>query len=211
MSLLDGLGGGLLTDLVGSYVDTVLLKSKRNFAGIYPDVVIEELHNDELEITSHPIEDGAAISDHAFKKPAELIMHVAWSSSKPLLNSIIADVQGVLNGKAFVKPLADMKSVYASLQQLQEKRNPFTVITGKRKYDNMLLRRLQITTNKDSENSLEAELHFQEVLIVSTRETTIPVVSSQLVPEKTADPVNAGTVQPKQTSQRINWLTSNPF
>jgi hypothetical protein len=40
-----------------------------------PDATIEEVHNDELEITDHPVEKGTTISDHAFKRPSELIDH----------------------------------------------------------------------------------------------------------------------------------------
>jgi len=32
-----------------------------------PQVTIEEVHHDDLEITEHPVERGAAIGDHAFK------------------------------------------------------------------------------------------------------------------------------------------------
>jgi hypothetical protein len=39
-------------------------------------VVVSEKHSDTLEITEHPVETGAAISDHAYKRPSEVVMEV---------------------------------------------------------------------------------------------------------------------------------------
>ena len=41
----------------------------RSIGGIIPDVTIEEVHTDEIELTQHPVQQGAAITDHKFKKP----------------------------------------------------------------------------------------------------------------------------------------------
>jgi hypothetical protein len=49
--------------------EPVLIQPRRSLGGLYPDVVVEESHDDALEITEHPVEQGASISDHAFKKP----------------------------------------------------------------------------------------------------------------------------------------------
>lgn len=49
--------------------------------GLFADVTIEEKHKDELKITEHPTEAGAAISDHVYKETPELTMKVGWSES----------------------------------------------------------------------------------------------------------------------------------
>jgi hypothetical protein len=54
----------------GYSVDTFNLQS-RKIGVIIPDVVVSEKHSDTLEITEHPVETGAAISDHAYKRPAK--------------------------------------------------------------------------------------------------------------------------------------------
>ena len=38
----------------------------RNIGGIFPDVTTEEIHRDELQITQHPVETGAPVTDHCF-------------------------------------------------------------------------------------------------------------------------------------------------
>jgi Dit-like phage tail protein len=181
-------------------LDTVLLMQGRNIAGIVPDCVIEERHSDDMEITSHPVEQGAAISDHAFKKPAELVMRIAWSTSKSLTNL----VEGVVSGGGLSVSMSD---IYQQLLTLQAGQNgqvqPFSVVTGKRSYNNMLMRSLRVTTNKESENALMVEATFQEVLIVSTQTaalSSIPPAANQANPQNTAAPVNAGTQQLGQSN-----------
>ena len=75
---------------LSSTIETLLFTSRRQFAGIIPDVTIEEQHTDSLTITDQPVETGAAISDHAFKNPAEVTVKVGWSQQVALLNSVLS-------------------------------------------------------------------------------------------------------------------------
>lgn len=184
---------------------------------IIPQVTLEELHHDEVMITSHPVERGAAISDHAFKMPVEVIIRAAWSNSpsssggifgqavgvaaallnSPLVGAVSAVPQTVAGASsAFAaaqsmftgNAVGQVRAVYKQLQDLQISFIPFTVYTGKRKYTNMLMKSLNVVTNIDTENSLLVTVHCQEVIIVDTELTTLP-----------AAPVNnMGTVNPKQ-------------
>ena len=40
-----------------------------------------EHHHDEMEITDHPVATGSNITDHAFKRPSEVTLHLDWSNS----------------------------------------------------------------------------------------------------------------------------------
>lgn len=62
-------------------LQSILIKPQRSIGPIVAQVTIQEVHQDTLEITDHPVEMGAVISDHAFKRPAELIITCAWSNS----------------------------------------------------------------------------------------------------------------------------------
>lgn len=59
----------------------VIIRPTRKFGPYTAQVTISEQHNDELEITQHPVEQGASITDHAFKRPAELTLTMGWSNS----------------------------------------------------------------------------------------------------------------------------------
>lgn len=163
---------------------------------IIPDVTIEERHKDDMDISQVPVEQGAPISDHAYKKAAELTMRIAWSTSKPLTSLI---------GSAITGTTVSIIDVYNRLQALQTATStppylqPFTVTTGKRTYKNMLLRSLQVVTNKDSENALMVEAIFQQVIIVTTQvqsaSTLLGATQNQAQPQNTAPPVSTGANQ----------------
>jgi hypothetical protein len=194
---------------------------------ITPQVTIEELHRDELVITNHPVERGAAISDHAFKQPVEVIIRAAWSNSpsssggifgqavgvaaallnQPLVGLISAIPQTVAAAGNTLQAAQSMFTgnavgqvldVYKKLQDLQSSLTPFTVYTGKRKYDNMLMQALTVLTNVDSENSLMVTVHCKEVIIVDTSLTTLPINPAALTNPAANTPLtSAGKVSPK--------------
>ncbi|WP_416232225.1 phage baseplate protein, partial [Klebsiella pneumoniae] len=57
------------------------------------------------------------------------------------------------------------KETYQELLNLQSSRVPLDVVTGKRIYTNMLIRALEVTTDRTSENILSAVLTLREVII----------------------------------------------
>jgi hypothetical protein len=153
-------------------------------------VTLEERHHDELVITDHPVEQGAAISDHAYKKPSELTMTIGWS------NSSLASIGTLQFGNY-------SRSTYQDLLALQKQRIPFDISTGKRKYSNMLIQSLDTTTDAKTENSLIATLHCREVIIVQTTTTQLQPAANMASPQKTAATSNTGTKQPQATTTSV--------
>jgi len=183
--------------LAAAALDTVLIGSPTRSIQpaqgpiLIPDVTIEERHKDTMEITRIPVEQGAPISDHAFKNPAELTMRIAWSDSTLTSAFSITDIYN---------QLLALQVATSSPPYLQ----PFTVTTGKRTYKNMLLRELQVVTDHDSENALMVEALFQEVLIVNTQvqsaSTLQGVAQNQANPQNTAAPIATGPQQLGQSN-----------
>lgn len=193
----------------------LLIKPRRGFfpfnesgealVPLIAQTTIEESHRDELHITEHPIEQGAAISDHAYKRPSEVIIKCGWSNSPSAAGGLIGAAVGV--GAALGGPVArvlaalpstiqaaqsllngndqnQVKAIYEQLRALQTSRVPFDIYTGKTVYRNMLLQSLTTETNEHTENSLIVVAHCREVLIVATRVISVPP-SDQASPEKT--------------------------
>lgn len=166
----------------------LLLGSKRNIGGVIPDVIIQEVHDDAVTITQHPVEYGAAVSDHAYREPSQVMMTIGWTPSSLLIN-------GVLSLSIF-KGLQSLDEVYQQLLGIQRLREPFDLITGKRAYTNMLITALSVTTDKDTEKALVATVTMQEVL--RARTMVIPAEpEKQAEPSKTSTPANAGVKQPQ--------------
>jgi len=182
-----------------SDLTSVLLRDGRQLGGIIPDVVIEEVHTDTLTITDHPVEQGAAISDHAFVNPAELTMRIGWSSSSVALAGVVS---GLVAGTLLSSQIRTVRDVYDALLELQRSRKTFGVSTGKRHYQNMLIKSLSTTTEGATENALVCNVVLREVLIVQTKAAKLKA-ANQANPSKTAPVVDRGTVQP--TSSIADW------
>jgi hypothetical protein len=147
-------------------ISTLFSQQSRKIGLIIPDVVISEKHSDTLEITEHPVEDSAPVADHAFRKPSELVMEVGFAGGGSLLDLLDTTSVGVGLG---LSP----KETYDQLLVLQRSRLPFDVVTGKRIYKNMLIRVIDVTTDRTSENVLMASLVLREVLISQTQSITV--------------------------------------
>lgn len=159
--------------------EDVTFRPLRGFADFVAKVTIEEVHTDELTITNHPVEQGAAVTDHAFKNQARLSLQAGWSNSDPEADS----------DPTYVTQL------YERLLALQSGRVPFDVYTGKRRYRNMLLQGLATTTSEKTENVLIVTATMREIITVTTQATTVPPNSVQSTPSKTGGVRAAGTKQ----------------
>lgn len=155
---------------------------------IVADAVMLEDHDDELVMTDHPVEQGAVITDHAYKMPAVLVLLYGWSNS--------SDQPSAQNNPTFLKGL------YEKLLALQFNRVLVTVLTGKREYRNMLLRRVKTLSDKDNENSMTVRVECREVIMAQTTVVLLTDTTVQAFPQKTASPLARGDVS---TSPATNW------
>ena len=62
----------------------------------------------------------------------------------------------------------------------QAKREVFTVSTGKRRYENMLIPRIHVTNDKETENALRATVELRKVNIVSTSTIAAASIPQQM-------------------------------
>ena len=151
----------------------------RTIMGLTADVTIEEKHKDETQITSHPVDQGSPISDHAYNEPPELTTKIAWAGA----------------------PL-ELSMIYQGLLLIKEQFVRLVVMTGKRLYTDMLIKSMSLTTDLTSENALVLEINFKKVLITKTSETIV-TIDNQATPEATADVQNGGTVQKTEVPESI--------
>ncbi len=176
-------------------LELVAFRPKRRIGGFVATVTLEEDASDELTITRHPVEQGARISDHAIKEPAQVTIRAGWSNAT--LSGLISAAGQLLSGGGAGGLFGSdyVREIYAKLLKLQSDREPFEVVTGKRKYQNMLLRSLRQTTDQTTENVLVVTATFEEIIIVETQAATLPVAERQAEPEKTDPPQPMGTKQ----------------
>ena len=177
-------------------LSTLFQQQSRRIGLIVPSVVISEKHNDTLEITEHPVEVGAAISDHAYRRPSEVVMQVGFSGGGSLLDFLDTTSFGLSVG---LSP----KETYQELLDLQNSRVPFDVVTGKRIYSNMLIRALEVTTDRTSENVLSAVHPLREVIITSTTTTQVAVKEDMKLGANTSAVQNSGVKTPAAKNESL--------
>lgn len=177
-------------------LSTLFQQQSRRIGLIVPSVVISEKHDDSLEITEHPVEVGAAISDHAYRRPSEVVMQVGFAGGGSLLDLLDTTSFGLSAGLS-------LREVYQNLLDLQNSRVPFDVVTGKRLYSNMLIRAIEVTTERSTENVLSAVLTLREVIITSTTNSKVAAKTDMKEGANTSAMQNSGVKTPVQKNESI--------
>lgn len=203
-----------MTIPVGTIVQA-LFRPKRSVGGISAMVTIEESHHDEMAVTEHPVEIGANISDHAFLLPSEVRIVAGWSKSPNFTVAGIDSLQsGVQNAvaaatnsaiyDAFVGPGGSLdytQTIYQKFRELMASRQPFDIYTGKRVYQNMLIRSIGTTTTGETENAILIDMVCRQVLLVKTKSTKLSATNMK-TPEQNEWQIQRGSVRPSESGDQ---------
>lgn len=141
-------------------------------------VTIEESVTDELEITQIPVQQGAAITDHAYVKPVVVNVKVAFDAA--------------------TDPLP---TTYNKLLQLQASRVPLALVTGKRSFENMLIKSMVQINDVMTENSLAISLQLQEIIITAVEMVSVPAREKQKNAGKTGAEEKSGEKSATETKE----------
>lgn len=173
-------------------LDSLLLGRSRSIEAmdggeaIIPDVVISESHTDTVMVTSHPVDTGADISDHAVVEAAVVTCTFAWSDSSRLINSAL--------DRSILQGLETTKDVYQKLLELKDARQPLRVSTGKRTYENMIITSLSTTSTVDTESAAIIEITFQEIFMAQAQTVSLSALKQKNA-GKTASKSRGGSRQ----------------
>lgn len=151
------------------------IRTARRIGDIQATITVDEAGSDELEMTQHPVQRGAAITDHAYVKPSTLNIRAMFAESED----------------------ATLEEIYQDLLDLQAEREPFEIVTGKRIYTDMLFKTIAVTTDKATDQVLSVQCGFQQVILVDVVLTTVPPRAKQANPGKTGGTEKAGAKQAK--------------
>ena len=151
----------------------------RNIGGFIADVTVREVHLDQLRIVDHPVEQGAEITDHAYKRPVRVTITLGYSNSSYQSGGDPNYVQ----------------EIYAAFLALQASRQPFDILTGKRAYNSMLAESIAVETDEKSEDSLHMIVSCRQIILVTTQTVTVPNQANMKNPQSTAATQTQGTKQ----------------
>jgi hypothetical protein len=163
------------------------------------DGVLRSEHRRELVVTSHPVQTGANISDHAYLKPARLKIEVKMSDA----------MQSYVAGQYAGTPSRSV-SAYQTLLELQKNREALSIATRLQQYDNMLITDIRSEENPSTRFGLTAEVEFTEIIpapqatAVSSAITYNGLVGSRIsARSQTTNKTVAGETQVQQVPQAI--------
>src|SRR5262252_1965429 len=177
--------------VVGALTQALFIPHKRAIGAILADVTIEESGSDDVQITEHPVEQGAPIADHAFKRPATLQIRAGWTAA-----------HGDLSAET---------GVYGKLLAWQAALTPFDIVSGKRSYSHMLIERLTIVTDSTSEYALMAQISCKQVIIVNTQTTQVASANQSTTqsgnPDDHAEPAATAPENNKGDQPKVSQAT----
>ncbi len=163
-----------------------LIYAKTNVAGYFFDAFLRVDHTSKLNITDHPVETGANISDHAFLEPAELVMEIGMSDT----------AKSIVKGQ-FVSTRSRSVTAYQLLKELQQQRIPLQIHTRLANYKNMLIETISVPDDYTTLYALKATVTFREVIIASTKTVKISARPN------TTNSTNRGNVEPVEANKSI--------
>ncbi len=162
------------------------------------DAILTLNHERSVSITSHPVETGAALTDHAYMQPAKLTLQVGMSDA----------LVDVIAGQFANGPTRSV-SAYQTLVNLAQLRIPFDVATRLGLYRNMLIASITTPDDHTTVYGLKATVVLQEIFVATV--TTVKISAQP----QTTDSTNRGDVQvqtPNQSllSRGVQALTGSP-
>lgn len=106
-------------------------------------------HSINVVTTSHPVQKGADITDHAYRQPDEVTVEVGYSDT-------------VISG-------GDNHSLNAfkTLDELATNRTLLKLVTRRKVYNNMIISSISVPDNFETMNSLKATIIFKEIIIAT--------------------------------------------
>jgi hypothetical protein len=143
--------------------------------GFIIDAAITEEHTLNAEVTSNPVEEGSDVTDHVRLDP-DMISIEGVVSDSPMPEIALARGDTDVNG-AFVDRPSD--AAFAHLIEMREKREPVTVVSLKRTYENMICTQLSIPVNAKTGEALRFRATFQQIQIVTNERRTIRVATER--------------------------------
>ena len=163
------MGLSLLFSLSGAF------RTRPQIASIKLDASLSESHNYSSTITDSPLEDGSVVSDHIINNPFRLDITGSISNIPSLGIGILTlpAVTAVASIISIFKTKNKIKDAEEEFRNIRKKKIVFSVITGLRRYKNMVLE--SFTFNRDASigDALEFTASLKQINIVSTKLITI--------------------------------------
>jgi hypothetical protein len=144
-------------------------QKRAKISNIVVDASVRESHENEAQITDNPVEEGVDVTDHVRIMPKRLTMDGVISDT-PITLSVISNISGAIGTVTeFIGGRSLSQEAYDRLLRLQANREPMTIVTGLRVYQNMLIESLTVPRDSRTANAIHFTAVFREIHVARTR------------------------------------------
>ena len=166
-----------------------LLYCKTNIGGYFFDGFMQVDHAIELQTTENPVETGASVVDHAYVKPAKVVMKVMMS-----------DVHQSLVPEQFSGASFRSVNAWQVLRKLQADRIPMSIFTRLGLYTNMLITSLTASDTPETFRALSAEVTLKEIPVARIKKVKISSADQTTIKSE------MGKIEASQISDELQSL-----
>ncbi len=147
------------------------------------DILVEQEHKLESDVTEHPVEDGFPIADHVIRKPLKVSMVVGITLSPVTW----FDRLGAAADK--------IDSAITAFEQIYQKAQPITIVTPTNVWENLVMTSAAFPRNSEGKNLLRVPCEFTQIRKVAVKTTDISesVVSAAMANRAGTTEANGGT------------------
>ena len=145
----------------------------------YFDAVFKAEHERELTLTSHPIQSGAAITDHSYFEPSTVSLEVGYSDAM----SAVGEENHSINA-------------LTKLEEIMRESEPVSLVTRIKTYRNMIITALSIPDEFAFMYGARASITFQQVEIVYAQIVTVQKKVSSGKSKPKDDEINNDSLPP---------------
>lgn len=138
------------------------------YGNIELDAALDENHEWSAEATSNPVEEGAPVTDHVIEQSDKLKIR-GFVTDSPL--NLSQSVSGLVNSGSVGNRT---QAVFDLLYDLIKIREPMTVYTKHRIYDNMVLTNVTIPRSAGVGEAIEFNAEFIHIRKVATQMVDVP-------------------------------------
>lgn len=138
------------------------------YGNIELDAALDENHEWSAEATSNPVEEGAPVTDHVIEQSDKLKIR-GFVTDSPL--NLSQSFSGLVNSGSVGNRT---QAVFDLLYDLIKIREPMTVYTKHRIYDNMVLTNITIPRSAGVGEAIEFNAEFIHIRKVATQMVDVP-------------------------------------
>jgi len=169
------------------------------------DATLSEVHTSTAQVTDHPVEDGADVSDHVIQRPDELDI-AGVISNTPI---------EILGGAAAAFNPQRAEDAYEEIRVLKTTGTLITVVTPIRTYEQMAITSLVVNRDSVTGDAVSLSMRMKEVRTVESLTVDVDPAVLRAKPKKNrgrqppapADSVTSTKAEEQDTLLKsgINW------